>query len=78
MTTQAKSIRRCIYMLLAILVVLLPMTGWYARSVTTPRTTSPYPRSLRPYVACERLDPTRPLAQRCERLTAASMNPHEG
>lgn len=36
MTQQAKRIR-AVYTLLGLLAVLLPMTGWFARSLTEPR-----------------------------------------
>lgn len=36
MTHQAKRIR-AVYTLLTLLAVLLPMTGWFARSLTTPK-----------------------------------------
>ena len=51
MTNNAKRNRAVVYLLLMLLAVLLPMTGWFARSVTaTPN--REYPRSLRPYVSC--------------------------
>jgi hypothetical protein len=60
MTTQAKRTRAAVYTLLALLAVLLPMTGWFARGVTAthaiPSQNQTYPRSLRPYVSCERDD----------------------
>jgi hypothetical protein len=57
MTSQAKRTRAVVYTLLMLLAVLLPMTGWFARSVTNNHgPNNPYPRSLRPYVSCERPD----------------------
>ena len=57
MTSQAKRTRAVVYLLLALLAVLLPATGWFARSVTaTHGPGAEYPSSLRPYVSCDRND----------------------